>query len=351
MKKGDVQPASSRIAKVGSAGWNFSFGEECPGCATFAATHTPRLEGLVNVFDCLNMKSYPAKILLFGEHTVNLGTPALAMPLAAFRSKWVQPNLPKEEILKKQRQLPRLAEWLAAEKEKLPFALDVAGFRNALDAGWVLESNVPEGYGLGSSGAVVAAIVDRWGAHLPKDLPTLRRGLALIEAFFHGKSSGTDPLVSFLGQPVRIAEADVSTIALPPLNDSGLFILDTGIARTATPLISRFLEAWNNPEFEKRCSAELLPSVNEAIGHMTCGAWARLFEAFRAISQFQLENTPWLIPEEFRPLWEELLHQQRAALKICGAGGGGFLLGMLRPGAPLPEATKKWPVKFLEELA
>lgn len=296
------------------------------------------------------MKNYPAKILLFGEHTVNLGTSALALPLPAYSSRWVQLDLPKEEILKRQQRMPQLAEWLAEPHRQFPFEIDASGFQDALRKGWVLESNIPEGYGLGSSGSVVAAIVDRWGTVLPKDLPTLRQELAAIEAFFHGKSSGTDPLVSYLQQPVRISEGGVETIELPPLHNSGLFLLDTGIRRSATPLISAFLEAWKNPAFEEQCKAHLLPWVNEAIGKILSGDWTGLFDAFGRISCFQLEQTPWLIPEAFRPLWRALLNEQSAVLKVCGAGGGGFMLGMLRPGASLPEATKKWPVKFLEEL-
>ncbi len=303
------------------------------------------------------MKSYPAKILLFGEHTVNLGTSALAMPLQAYSSRWVQADLPKEEILKKQQQLPRLAGWLEEQRGNLPFEIDTAGFRKALAEGWVLESNIPEGYGLGSSGSVVAAIVDRWGSHLPKDLPILRQGLAAIEAFFHGKSSGTDPLVSLLQEPVRIYAEGVETTGLPPLHGSGLFILNTGVRRSATPLIRKFLDAWQEPGFEQRCRSELLPSVNAAIEQMLSGDWPGLFDSFRNISRFQLENTPWLIPGAFHPVWKQLLDSDAGALKVCGAGGGGFMLGMLKPGASLPqpvpiprEVTEKWQVKFLENL-
>ncbi|MAT54714.1 MAG: hypothetical protein CMN32_09550 [Saprospirales bacterium] len=300
------------------------------------------------------MKSYPAKVLLFGEHTVNLGTSALAMPLPAYSSRWQQAFLPKEETLKKQQQLPRLVDWLETQSAILPFSLDTGAFRKALSDGWVLDSNIPAGYGLGSSGSVVAAIVDRWGSRLPKDLNTLRKGLAAMEVFFHGKSSGTDPLVSFLQQPVRISEKGIETVSLPQLNDSGIFLLDTGIRRTATPLIRKFLKAWAEPAFQNLCKEFLLPSVNAAIEKMLAGDWQGLFEDFEQISRFQLRHTPWLIPDEFQPLWKSLLEGQCAALKICGAGGGGFMLGMVRPGASLPEplaapreATKKWPVEFL----
>ncbi|MFQ5445619.1 MAG: hypothetical protein ACE5FF_01690, partial [Saprospiraceae bacterium] len=59
------------------------------------------------------MKTYPAKILLFGEHTVNLGSRALAMPLPLFSGRWELDlaSGPKERR-RKQMQLPQFAGYL-----------------------------------------------------------------------------------------------------------------------------------------------------------------------------------------------------------------------------------------------
>jgi mevalonate kinase len=38
-----------------------------------------------------------------------------------------------------------------------------------------------------------------------------------------------------------------------------------------------------------------------------------------------------MIPQSFQDLWQQGLDEGHFALKLCGAGGGGFLLGMGKP--------------------
>lgn len=291
------------------------------------------------------MKRYAAKILLFGEHTVNVGSGALAMPMRAWSGHWRQADAEETPALReKQRQLPELARWLqeCSGRGELLLPVDVAAFASAVSGGLIFDSDIPEGYGVGSSGALVAALLGEWGREeegtLRSDLKKLRAGLAQIEGFFHGKSSGTDPLISFLGQPVLLSGPDAQVVELPDMSTSGLFLLDTGVRRSATPFIQQFLQVWGRPPFRKESELYLLPPVMVAIRCVMEGAWEGLYSAFQQISRFQLDHTPWLFPEAFLSTVEAGLHSGRYALKVCGAGGGGFLLGMQSPGTGHEEA-------------
>ncbi|WP_436570317.1 GHMP family kinase ATP-binding protein, partial [Klebsiella pneumoniae] len=73
-----------------------------------------------------------------------------------------------------------------------------------LDKGLFFRSDIPQGFGLGSSGALVAAIflryLDKAGdfkdelKHLTMDrIQNLKSYLGALEGYFHGKSSGIDP--------------------------------------------------------------------------------------------------------------------------------------------------------------
>ena len=155
------------------------------------------------------MTAYPAKLLLFGEHTVNAGSQALAVPLPLFSGKWVYaPHLSPVELAARQMQLPQLADYLhqLQQRGELLADLDVAAFKQALDNGLVFESNIPTGYGAGSSGALVAGIFGNWKLENwnigSSSLLQLKQALAQMEAFFHGTSSGTDPLICYLQKPV-----------------------------------------------------------------------------------------------------------------------------------------------------
>ena len=290
------------------------------------------------------MKNYPAKLLLFGEHTVNLGSQALAVPLPLFSSKWeFALQLSPAELAARQMQLPQLADYLdrLQQRGELLAQLDVAGFRQALVEGLVFESNIPTGYGVGSSGALVAAVFDSWQLAVgswQSDLIQLKKALAQMEAFFHGTSSGADPLVCFLQKTVLlggVAGAKIVELPNDPVTHQ-IFLLDTGIQRQATPFIEYFLGEMKNEAFAERCRTELLPLVEVAIAAFLVGNGRLVFEEMHRIGSFQLRFLERLIPQKLQPVWQQGLDSQVFKLKVCGAGGGGFLLGI----TPDFEATK-----------
>jgi mevalonate kinase len=312
------------------------------------------------------MKTYPAKLLLFGEHTVNTGSQALAVPLPVFSGRWnFASQLSKQELAKKQMQLPQFAAHLERLRQRgeLLCKLDVAAFRDALHEGLVFESNIPTGYGAGSSGALVAAVFGEWGwysndwttspEHIsPKKILELKQALAQMESFFHGTSSGTDPLICFFQKPVLLGGHEgVKIVSLPgesaptaAKQAATLFLLDTGIERKATPLIEYFLDKMKEKTFHDRCKSDLLPAVDAAIQSFLAGDMEKLFIETHRIGQFQLLFLEKMIPEAFRQMWQAGLDSDLFKLKVCGAGGGGFLLGITKN---LEEIQKQYPTAWL----
>ncbi|MCF8246633.1 MAG: hypothetical protein K9J37_10280 [Saprospiraceae bacterium] len=285
------------------------------------------------------MQNYPAKLLLFGEHTVNLGSQALAVPLPLFSGKWTfAPQLTPDELAARQMQLPQLADYLdyLQQRGELLANIDSSAFRKALAEGLVFESNIPTGYGVGSSGALVAGVFGNWGIgksqiHASKlGIVELKKALAQMEAFFHGTSSGTDPLVCFLQKPMLLGgAAGAKIVELPNRNFTHqIFLLDTGIQRQATPLIEYFLEKMKGEAFSASCRFELLPAVDSAIAAFLAGNGQLVFEKIHRIGEVQFRFLKKLIPGKFQPTWQQGLDGDLYKLKVCGAGGGGFLLGI-----------------------
>jgi mevalonate kinase len=291
------------------------------------------------------MKSWPAKLLLFGEHTVNTGSNALALPLPAFSGRWQRAaHLKGEDLLHTQQQLPQFAAFLKKKQEDhaFPWMLDADRFAEELQKGLIFSSNIPTGYGAGSSGALVAAVFESWVKQedqaadqhwqSPRQTAALKRMLASMEGFFHGTSSGTDPLICLLRQPVLLdSQGGAQRVELTDKAaaiGSHLFMLDTGLPRKATPLIAWFMGQMAESAFRRRVEAELLPAVDSAISAFLSGNLQLLSGCFQRISAFQLENMTPLIPAAFRQIWQEGLSNGDFGLKICGAGGGGFLLGI-----------------------
>ena len=285
---------------------------------------------------------FSSKLLLFGEHTILRGSAALALPLPLFSGKWAYTTTEKAPAL--QRNLAEWCQYLAEQQSKgaLETELDLARFSADLATGLYFDSNIPNGYGAGSSGALCAALYASYALHPigrtdGARYPELKRILGQMESFFHGSSSGTDPLIVYLNQPVLLqADGSIQTLEVPDwpneTSEFQFFLLDTGIQRSTAPWVNLFLERCNEAAYLQNIQQELIPLTAQAIAAFRAGDWSTLFKKWSNISTLQQVNFAPMIPESFQALWAEGLDIGHFALKLCGAGGGGFLLGMGRTG-------------------
>ncbi|WP_116108602.1 mevalonate kinase [Lewinella sp. IMCC34191] len=261
-------------------------------------------------------EAYPAKVLLLGEHTVLRGGQALAVPYDRLRLRWAE-GTPDPRLLK-------FATYL--DGQDVPIDTDSLG--RDLRAGRTLAGNIPVGYGLGSSGAVCAAVLDAYGSPAVTAYSTadLRQLLARMEGHFHGSSSGTDPLLAYLQSPILLGGAgSAEEQPLPEGWAEGWFLIDTGITRDASPLIREFLAAYDrDPLSIDRGWRE---PADAAIQALIANDREALYRHFASVSDFQLARFPDFIPPAYHDSWNG---GDRYRLKICGAGGGGMLLGMAR---------------------
>jgi len=184
-------------------------------------------------------------------------------------------------------------------------------------------------YGAGSSGALTAGIYDRYVSDKAVNLSQLKKELGWMEGFFHGASSGIDPLICYLNQTILLqGKAELGVAENIPDYRDQFFLIDTGIARKTAPLVHIFLEKSKDINYQQRCDAELIPAVDEAITAFLAADWSGLFEQWHEISFFQYKYFSEMIPKAFRQIWLDGLAGDDYKLKLCGAGGGGFILGM-----------------------
>ena len=150
-----------------------------------------------------------------------------------------------------------------------------------------------------------------------------------MENFFHGTSSGTDPLICYLNTAVLLNSSGVKKVELPEAKPPfTFFLLDTYIKRSATVQIEYFLKKNEEADFNKKIKKDYLPNIDTAIDAYIKRGWEKLFNQFNFISEFQFLFLDKMIPEGFKEIWEVGLVNNYFKLKICGAGGGGFILGM-----------------------
>lgn len=272
------------------------------------------------------MKHFPAKLLLFGEYVLLLGAPALAMPIAAFSGRWrksagrpcahpIDPDFAGSEALAQA-------------------GVDRARLEADLQSGLCFESTIPMGYGLGSSGALCAAIYSRYVRKKETDPTRLKDIFAAMESWFHGKSSGLDPLTSYLNRPLRITHyTDVQIFEGADWKQDEapvVFLLDSGVPRQTGTLVRWFLDAEQTTDFGGMLRQEYLPAHTQVMDAWAQADSAAFWPALRTLSRLQIAHFTPMIPPGLQEFWAANLQNPDLAFKICGAGGGGFLLGFAR---------------------
>lgn len=293
------------------------------------------------------MESYYAKLLLFGEYTIIRGSQALAMPLRQYSGHW-RFAADDEPVLYK---LEEFVQYLLRLKDKgeLLTDMDLRRFEREINRGLYFESDIPAGYGVGSSGALCAAVYSRYAvnpfarndeAHYVR----LKQQLSQLEGYFHGASSGADPLICYLNHPVLLLPDGRARLVNPPekapADEGSFFLLDTGISRKTGPLVELFLFKCERESFVHALRTELAPATENAIRLYLSGQREALFSEVRRLSEFQYRHFQEMVPAPFRRLWQEGLDSEAFYLKLCGAGGGGFLLGYCRDEAEARAGTE-----------
>tara|TARA_B100000925_G_scaffold291930_1_gene282592 strand:+ start:840 stop:1763 length:924 start_codon:yes stop_codon:yes gene_type:complete len=282
--------------------------------------------------------SFPSKILLFGEYTIIRNSNALAVPFELFEGSLTFPKKDSKNVSNNSDgELFAFSKYL--KNIILPFdscSIDSDSFSFDISQGLTFESSIPQGYGVGSSGALCSAIFQRYG-HAPvsilNDPKKMKKIFSCLENHFHGESSGIDPLISFYSKPILINELrDISIIDIvPPHKGEGeMFLLNTGRARRTEPLVSLFLEKCKNPNFIDTLDNLLIPASNKCIELFLEGNYQALELDFQKLSKLQYDHFIDMIPKLFRSVWEKGIDSNEYSLKLCGAGGGGFILGFSR---------------------
>jgi mevalonate kinase len=285
------------------------------------------------------------KVLLFGEYSILLNSMGLTTPFTHFtgelsflnEDKYTDYNLAtgSNKILRE------YAGWLGNHDKSsiLTNILDLDLLHTDLSKGLYFESNIPQGYGIGSSGALVAALYQRYAfdrilstSRISKDQTKhLLAVFSAMEAYFHGTSSGIDPLNCYLHNSLLIKPGkDISVTSIPRnkfYKEGAVFLIDTGVVGKTGPLVSQFLKKMKDKAYENLIQKTYIPMVNNCINHILSSDLAEFGKELVNLSRFQLSHFEEMIPVSFRNLWEQGLDENLFQVKLCGSGGGGFLLG------------------------
>ncbi|MAB47489.1 MAG: mevalonate kinase [Flavobacteriaceae bacterium] len=292
-----------------------------------------------------------SKILLFGEYGIIKDSKGLSIPYNFYNGALKVDENPSEEAIKSNESLKRFASYLESlDKDLVSF--DVDKLKEDVDSGMYFDSSIPQGYGVGSSGALVAAIYDKYAKEKITVLENLTREKLLklkaifseMESFFHGKSSGLDPLNSYLSLPILINSKDnIEATGIPSQSTEGkgaVFLLDSGIVGETAPMVSIFMENMKNEGFRSMLKEQFIKHTDACVDDFLKGDIKSLFRNTKQLSKIVLNNFKPMIPNQFHELWKKGIETNDYYLKLCGSGGGGYILGFTEDIERAKEALK-----------
>lgn len=288
--------------------------------------------------------SAPAKIILFGEHAVVHGQPAIAVPVSTLRATAIVHNggdglrirsVDLDQVLPVSLETDLVDSALALTARLVLQRLDAS----PPDALITLESTIPMASGLGSGAAVSAALARAVAAAVGYDLPQTELNAIVfeIEKTYHGTPSGIDNTVIVYEQPVYFVRGcDIEILPIPrPVT---LIVADTGTAsltRVTVGDVRRLVES--EPE-------RILP-VLAAIGDIARRARAAITSGdITALGPLMLENhrllqTLTVSSESLDRLVEAACAAGALGAKLSGGGRGGNMIALVPPDEPQPAQT------------
>jgi mevalonate kinase len=291
------------------------------------------------------------KIILFGEYGIIFDSMALTIPFTHFHGelsfnnrfnkyKYTDFDFANNSNV----QLEAYTAYLRRlhDQGELEMEFNFNALIRDLDNGLYFESTIPQGFGLGSSGALVAALYNKYavnkiqgGRSVSKEKTLrLKKIFSQMESFFHGKSSGIDPLNSYIQFPLLIkSKTEIETVGIPRNKidgDSAIFLVNTGKPGKTEPVVNLFLEKCKDPNYFGIITNKFIPLNNSCIGNLIAGDLNPFFENLHMLSDLQFHYFREMIPADFLSVWEKGLEGDDFKIKLCGSGGGGYLLGFTR---------------------
>ena len=279
-----------------------------------------------------------SKILLFGEYGIIKDSKGLSIPYNFYNGALKTDENPSEDAINSNKNLKGFVKYLQTVDSDL-VTFDIEQLSKDVEAGMYFDSSIPQGYGVGSSGALVAAIYDKYAQDKITVLENLTREKLLklkeifsaMESFFHGKSSGLDPLNSYLSLPILINSSDnIEATGIPTQSTDGkgaVFLLDSGITGETAPMVRIFMENMKQEGFRKMIKDQFVKHTDACVDDFLKGDVKSLFSNTKQLSKVVLSHFKPMIPQQFHDLWQKGIETNAYYLKLCGSGGGGYILG------------------------
>jgi len=280
----------------------------------------------------------PGKIILFGEHAVVYGYPAIAVPINEVQLKVsILPVILEEHSIIKIHNSNKKEDILFSELDiKDPIRQSIENVFTLINQKppnfeMTISSTIPIAAGLGSSAALAVAITRSMSQFLGISLSNKEiNSLAYkSEEIQHGSPSGIDNSVITMGKPIFFSRTKtISQIRI--MNPIHIILADTG-KRTLTKEVVSFVKQLliKEPDSVKPILAEIGNIVERAYEALTTGEEGKLGDLMthnhNALKKLGVSST------ELNNLVASALENGALGAKLCGGGKGGYIVAICEP--------------------
>lgn len=292
----------------------------------------------------MNMKGplFYAKILLFGEYGIIKDSKGLSIPYNSYKGGLKIKDFQLNDTQKKSHQIIKKFIYFIKSINSAVIDFDWKKINIDIKNKIFFESDIPQRYGVGSSGALVASIYDRYAINkidvstnlTNNKLQKLKHIFSIMESYFHGKSSGLDPLNSYLGVPILIkSNNNIESPGIPSQDFEGsgaVFLLDSGFEGDTAPMVDLFMRNMKDESYSKIIKEDFISATDKCVDNFLSGSYKNLFDHLKELSKIVFNNFNPMIPDTHKDIWLKGINSNAYYLKLCGSGGGGYILGFTK---------------------
>jgi mevalonate kinase len=283
--------------------------------------------------------SAPGKVILFGEHAVVYGRPAIAVPVMQVRAKVIvmaEPKSPRGMVRILAPDIG-LETTLANLPENHPLSVVIhqaaatLGIDHFPACSLQISSTIPIAGGMGSGAAVSAAALRALSASIGHPLKDAQVSDLVYEAekIYHGTPSGIDNTVVTYARPVYFVKGkpvEILAVKAP----FTLVIGDSGIKSPTSVAVSEVRQTWetNREQYERwfDSAGAIAEAARKAIRSGNTEALGPLMNENHAVLQQMGVSSP-----ELDTLVKAAISAGALGAKLSGAGRGGSMIALVSP--------------------
>ena len=112
-------------------------------------------------------------------------------------------------------------------------------------------------------------------------------------------------------------------------------------------MVQLFMEKMKNEGFRKMLKEQFIKHTDACVHDFLQGNIQELFGNVKELSKVVLDNFKPMIPKEFHTLWKKGIETNAYYLKLCGSGGGGYMLGFTEDIDKAREALKDYKLEVV----